>query len=205
MRAYLWSCPATIEAPRDKSSHQHLKIQESNTYPRKKTQNWDKKNRKINSPALTPEVAAALLRPFFLMMKLAPMNPLDSKARTTPFRLSSAKPMSNLRLSFLFFFFSSSKSSNHKLFQIIPRMQGVNILCFSVWSGGYIYGVNMFTTDLFVSDLMWQFNDSTHVVRSLSGKLLIYDCDHQSPYVFGATCEVIYDVASIINTFVLYC
>jgi hypothetical protein len=63
----------------------------------------------------------------------------------------------------------------------------------------------MFTTDLFVSDLMWQFNDSTHVVRSLSGKLLIYDCDHQSPYVFGATCEVIYDVGSIINMFVLYC
>lgn len=44
-------------------------------------------------PARTPEAAAALLRPFFLMMKLAPMNPLDSRASTNPFRLSVEDPI----------------------------------------------------------------------------------------------------------------
>lgn len=48
------------------------------------------------SPALTPEVIAALLRPFFLMMKLAPINALDDKAKIKPFRLSLEKPMLNL-------------------------------------------------------------------------------------------------------------
>lgn len=79
--------------------------------------------RKRNSPALTPETAAALLRPFFLMMKLAPMNPLDSKAKTKPIRLFPEKPMSYFSLSLYsfgtLFFFSSSKAPGHNLIQII--------------------------------------------------------------------------------------
>ena len=39
-------------------------------------------------PARTPVAAAARRRPFFLMMKLAPMKPLESSARTIPFMLS---------------------------------------------------------------------------------------------------------------------
>ena len=51
------------------------------------------------SPALSPEAAAALLRPFFFIIKLAPMNPLDNKARIKPMRLSLEKPISDLLLS----------------------------------------------------------------------------------------------------------
>lgn len=35
-----------------------------------------------------PEAAAALFRPFFFIIKLAPTNPLDNSAKVTPFRLS---------------------------------------------------------------------------------------------------------------------
>ncbi|BAS94863.1 Os05g0513450, partial [Oryza sativa Japonica Group] len=50
-----------------------------------------KKNRKSGlgrRPARMPEATAARRRPFFLMMKLAPMKPLERSARTIPFTLS---------------------------------------------------------------------------------------------------------------------
>ena len=72
-----------------------------------------KKKKKKKSPARTPEAAAAFLRPFFLMMKLAPMKPLDSKAKMNPFRFSLVmlKIFPSLSLSFsllgifIFFYF----------------------------------------------------------------------------------------------------
>ena len=66
------------------------------------------KKKKKKSPARTPEAAAAFLRPFFLMMKLAPMKPLDSKAKMNPFRFSLVmlKIFPSLSLSlFLFWVF----------------------------------------------------------------------------------------------------
>lgn len=67
-------------------------------------------------PALTPETAAALLRPCFLMMKLEPMKPLETNARVRPVRFSLDKPMSQNRkflrnLDLFFFSFASSMSS----------------------------------------------------------------------------------------------
>lgn len=70
-----------------------------------KIETWKKKK----LPARTPEAAAARRRPFFLMMKLVPMNPLDRRAKMNPFRLSLEKPILNL---FVFFFFSSPSSSS---------------------------------------------------------------------------------------------
>ena len=71
------------------------KIPQSKPDPFHKTkisfQKTEKRKRFL--PALTPEAAAALLRPFFFIMKLAPINRLDIKARMNPFRLSSEKPI----------------------------------------------------------------------------------------------------------------
>jgi hypothetical protein len=48
-------------------------------------------------PALTPdEEAAAFLRPFFLMMKLAPMKRLEESASASPFKLSADMPLYHL-------------------------------------------------------------------------------------------------------------
>jgi len=46
-------------------------------------------------PALTPE-EAAFLRPFFLMMKLAPMKRLEERASTRPLMLSADMPVYHL-------------------------------------------------------------------------------------------------------------
>lgn len=45
-----------------------------------------------SSPALTPE-APAILRPFFLTIKLAPMKKLEDKAKTKPLMLSLDMPL----------------------------------------------------------------------------------------------------------------
>lgn len=162
---------------------------------------------KKNSPALTPEVAAAFLRPFFLMMKLAPMNPLDSKAKTTPFILSSEKPMSNLRLSFLFSFFSSSKSSNHKLFQIIlvfARCEWISsVFRYEV---GNSYGVNHLSekkirsifNKSFINLLMWINARSAFSLRKVVDLRLWSSISLRIKWLWPIY-EVIYDVGSIIN------
>lgn len=71
-------------------------------------------------PALTPETAAALLRPFFLMMKLAPMKALEDNAKTKPLILSAEEVMFCCLISIVFFlliafFFASWRNSNHWL------------------------------------------------------------------------------------------
>lgn len=43
-------------------------------------------------PALIPE-APAFFKPFFLIMKLAPMNKLEEIARTNPLMLSEDMPL----------------------------------------------------------------------------------------------------------------
>jgi hypothetical protein len=58
------------------------------TKPKTHFKKPEKEEKEFFLPALTPEAAAALLRPFFLIMKLAPINALDDKAKTNPFKLS---------------------------------------------------------------------------------------------------------------------
>lgn len=119
------------------------------------------KKKKKKSPALTPEAAAAFLRPFFLMMKLAPMNPLDSKAKINPFRFSLvmlkiSPSLFRFWVFLFFFFFSSSKICNNKLFPGHPRLQ---ICCeYSVFNNhevGNSYCVKTCTTILFVNMFKW--------------------------------------------------
>ncbi|MFS7985987.1 hypothetical protein Hanom_Chr11g01005161 [Helianthus anomalus] len=56
--------------------------------------NINKKTSKFKpqSPALTPE-APAFLSPFFLTIKLAPINKLEDNARTNPLILSEDIPL----------------------------------------------------------------------------------------------------------------
>ena len=58
------------------------------TAPATKGHKDSARGRERGGPARTPEETAARRRPFFLMMKLAPMKPLESSARTIPLTLS---------------------------------------------------------------------------------------------------------------------
>jgi len=109
--------------------------------PNRNSNCYRKKKWEIPSPALTPEAAAALLRPCFLMMKLAPMNPLDTKASMRPFRFSLDRPITknrdslqilNLLFVFVFFFSSWMRHETNTVPQIII------ITCFMIvaWKAG---------------------------------------------------------------------
>lgn len=106
----------------------------SNSYRKK----WE-----IPSPALTPEAAAALLRPCFLMMKLVPMNPLDTRASMRPFRFSVDRAITKNRCFlqildrfFVFVFvFSFSSWMRHER-NTVPQI--IIITCFMIvaWKTG---------------------------------------------------------------------
>lgn len=101
-KPYLWTSQTTIEALTGKNTRRNLhkmrikgKPKWENKKPIKIIIKFYGKELQRNSPALTPEAAAALPSPFFLIIKLPPINPLESKARMKPMRLSLEKAMLN--------------------------------------------------------------------------------------------------------------